>query len=163
MIAFQTVTDLDLQKAKLFNRARLNGNGCWIWTGPMDAKGYGFVGFKGKDRRAHRVSYETFIGPIPTGLVICHECDTPSCINPNHLRADTMKGNMADRDSRGRRDVKGEQIGTSVLTEDQVIEIKQSKKGTSSRLANRFGVTIKTVCEIRAGKSWKHLNHVSAQ
>lgn len=156
-VPFEHVSDVDLLKAKIFNKCRMSDTGCWIWTGTMDGKGYGMVSFRSKDRRAHRVSYELFKGPIPAGLHILHRCDTPSCVNPAHLRAGTVKENMADREARGRRDVRGEQIGTSKLTTQQVIEIKQSTLGLKA-LSEKYGVEAQSIWRIRTGKSWAHVS-----
>ena len=56
---------------------------CWEWTGSKDR--YGFFGVNGKIKKAHRVSYEHFKGPISPGLLVRHKCDNPSCVNPDHL------------------------------------------------------------------------------
>ena len=115
------------------------------------------VSFRSKGRRAHRVSYELFKGPIPAGLHILHRCDTPACVNPAHLRAGTVKENMAEREARGRRDVRGEQIGTSKLTAQQVAEIKSQARVSQKVLAERYGVKPTHIWRIRTGKSWAHV------
>lgn len=155
-VPFERVTDNDLQKARIFNKCRMSETGCWIWTGTTDGKGYGMVSFRSKDRRAHRVSYELFKGEIPAGMHVLHRCDTPECVNPAHLRAGTAKENMAERDARGRRDVRGEQIGTSKLTVDQVVDIKTSTLGLKA-LAEKHGVESQSIWRIRTGKSWAHV------
>lgn len=75
---------------------RLPECGCWIWTGTLKANGYGLyrLGKKKECFFAHRLSYEVFIGPIPSGLVIDHLCRVRSCVNPNHLEAVTFKTNV---------------------------------------------------------------------
>lgn len=73
--------------------------GCWLWTGQEAHNGYGVF----KKKRAHRVSYEMHNGPIPKDLVICHKCDTPACVNPSHLFAGSVKDNIQDMISKGRR------------------------------------------------------------
>lgn len=73
-------------------------DGCWIFTGHKDKKGYGRIGVqqspgKWKNRRAHRVSYELLVGPIPAGLQLDHLCRVPSCVNPDHLEPVTNREN----------------------------------------------------------------------
>jgi HNH endonuclease len=155
--SFEQVSDADLLKAKLFNQCRLGESGCWLWIGATNGREYGIFNTTNKTRMAHRVSYEVFVGPIPKGLHILHSCDTPACINPAHLRPGTVKENMADREARGRRDVRGEQIGTSKLTTEQVIEIKKSNLGLKA-LSEKYGVEAQSIWRIRTGKSWAHVS-----
>jgi hypothetical protein len=61
-------------------------SGCWLWTGTVNHKGYGLLGVHGRTTIAHRVVYRLFRGPIPTGLVLDHLCETHCCVNPAHLR-----------------------------------------------------------------------------
>jgi hypothetical protein len=155
-VPFERVTDEDLAKARIFNKCRMSDTGCWLWSGPTNGKGYGIFYVGNKDRSAHRISYEVFKGPIPSGLHVLHRCDTPLCVNPAHLRAGTVKENMAERDARGRRDVRGERIGTAKLTEQQVVEIKQSNFGLKA-LSEKYGVEAQSIWRIRTGKSWAHV------
>ena len=74
---------------------------CWNWTGAT-ANGYGVLNFGGQVR-AHRLAYETFVGPIPDGLLVCHRCDNPRCVNPGHLFVGTNSDNTRDMVSKGRQ------------------------------------------------------------
>lgn len=82
--------------------------GCWLWTYRINEWGYGFFSTgsdKTKTRKkfyAHRYSYELFKGPIPKGLLVCHSCDTPACVNPDHLWVGTDADNNKDCTSKGR-------------------------------------------------------------
>lgn len=71
-------------------------DGCWIWTGKISTKGYGQYGKR--SLLAHRASYETFVGPIPSGLTIDHLCATKACVNPAHLEPVTLRENCRRRD-----------------------------------------------------------------
>ena len=77
--------------------------GCWIWTGALNRhRGYGRLRFKDKEIKAHRYSWELHNGPIPDGLQVLHKCDTPACVNPDHLWLGTHKENMHDCIKKGR-------------------------------------------------------------
>ncbi len=76
-------------------------SGCWLWTAALSNKGYGFY-FSDGHNFAHRWSYSHFVGPIPEGLIVRHRCDTPSCVNPDHLELGTQSDNMQDCIKRGR-------------------------------------------------------------
>lgn len=82
------------------------GNKCWTWTGTKDQHGYGKIGYGGRDYKAdykaHRMAYEMRFGPIADGKVICHTCDNPSCVNPNHLFEGTQADNAKDTSRKGR-------------------------------------------------------------
>lgn len=75
---------------------------CWIWTGSRHGFGYGLFGLNGKTRRAHRISYELVNGPIPEGFVLCHTCDNPPCVNPDHLFVGSKADNTHDALRKGR-------------------------------------------------------------
>jgi hypothetical protein len=159
-VPFEKVSDNDLIKARLFNKCRLSDTGCWLWTGPT-RNGYGVFYVGNDNRSAHRISYEAFIGPIPTGLHLLHSCDMPGCINPAHLRPGTVKENMADRDARRRRDVRGEQIGTSKLTAEEALFIKSTDL-SPTEIGEVFGIAPTSVCRIRSLNTWTHLNVAAA-
>lgn len=75
---------------------------CWEWEASFDGKGYGQFNIDGRTYRSHRVAWELLNGKIPNGLELCHHCDNPKCVNPNHLFLGTHKDNMHDMKLKGR-------------------------------------------------------------
>lgn len=96
-------------------------------------------------------------GEIPKGIFVCHHCDNPKCINPKHLFLGTPLDNVRDMIAKGRGNkVKGAQIGTSKLTNKQVIEIRK-RELPRQQLAEKYNVSVGSIDLILAGKTWKHL------
>lgn len=77
-------------------------SGCWLWFGAANKKGYGNFFFEDKFYRAHRWIYEQINGPVSATLDMCHKCDNPSCVNPDHLFPGTRSDNMQDSIRKGR-------------------------------------------------------------
>lgn len=119
-------------------------------------------GRSGSNRLAHRVSWTLYRGEIPDGLCVLHKCDTPPCVNPEHLFIGTLQDNNADMAAKGRwsingpRGLKGESHPQAKLTVQSVREIRASTE-TSTILARRYGVSLTTLCNAREGKTWRHL------
>lgn len=144
----------------MLNRSERVGE-CLMWRGGLNAGGYGYVWHKGKNRGAHRVSYELNVGNIPEGMEILHSCDTPGCIEPSHLSPGTHRENIQEMVARSRRDnASGSRHGMSKLTEQQVREIRSRYKprcrvNSSCALAREFGVSQATVWSALKGDTWK--------
>lgn len=75
---------------------------CWPWTASRMRNGYGHIGVEGRTLAAHRVAYESAMGPIPKGLNVLHHCDNRGCCNPGHLWIGTQRENLLDMIAKGR-------------------------------------------------------------
>jgi hypothetical protein len=134
--------------------------GCWYWTGWKDKDGYGVLSVNNRNVRAHRFSWEQVNGPIPGKMCVCHMCDTPSCVNPDHLFLGSNEDNSADRHAKGRTvKVQGERHGVSKLTAEQVREIRRlyDRDVRHREIASKFGITPSTVSGIGLRNQWKHV------
>lgn len=100
ILSSYTAADLSALRTRLRARSTLDA-GCILWTGASRA-GYGAIKVRGVLAATHRLSYEIEYGPIPDGMSVCHRCDRPSCINPEHLFVGTRADNMADGYAKGR-------------------------------------------------------------
>lgn len=130
--------------------------GCWLWTASTRG-GYGAINVDGS-KLAHRLSWELHVGPIPEGLHVLHRCDTPSCVNPDHLMLGTHQDNMTDKMQKGRHvSVKGSAQGTSKLTEEQALEIYHAE-GLQREIAEQYGVAQSRVSAIKLKKIWRHIH-----
>ena len=78
---------------------------CWLWTAQKDKKGYGKFWFDGKKGFAHRYAYKSFNGPIEGKLLVCHSCDVPACVNPEHLWLGTVRDNAVDMVNKNRHPI----------------------------------------------------------
>lgn len=95
-----TTAERLLSKVKIDRRRK---DPCWIWTGSRTHSGYGQIWADGKVWRAHRLSVRIFQDlDISVGLQVLHSCDTPACVNPDHLRVGTQSENMKDMIRKGR-------------------------------------------------------------
>lgn len=127
--------------------------GCWLWTGTTNTLGYGhFKADTDTTVRAHRWSYEYHIGPIPEGMLVMHKCDTPGCVNPDHLEVGTPKENSEDCVRKGRR--KGTHKRLTTLQREQ-IRLLKAEGVQIADIARILGTTRSTVWRWTRGKRRK--------
>jgi hypothetical protein len=134
---------------------------CWVWTGMRKKLGYGRIKVVGARRYllAHRVSWELYYGVIPPGICVCHACDVPACVNPNHLFLGTVQDNIRDKINKGRHRgwfFPNRKSKRYKLTEENVLSIRE-RKMKESEYANFFGVTRATISDILKNRTWRHL------
>lgn len=134
---------------------------CWEWQASRNLKGWHgqFRNALGGVELSHRASWRLMKGEIPKGLFVCHHCDNPICVNPNHLFLGSQSDNMKDMWAKGRARPKsnfGEKHGMSKLTAEIVKEIRSSSE-TGSALAKKFGIAATTVCDIKKRRTWNHI------
>jgi hypothetical protein len=149
---------------EMFNKKIQKADGCWLWVGAKNNKGYGQFRVQGKSTLAHRTSWILKNGEIPPHLNVLHKCDVRNCVNPDHLFLGTLKDNMRDCSNKGRLSVnwpgyKGEQHKLSKLTVAEVLEIRSDEKqrGYGMRLAKKYGVSPSTIYDAAKGRLWAHI------
>lgn len=131
---------------------------CWVWTKGKLAGGYGQVVVDKQKWTAHRLFYSVYKGPIPEGKLICHTCDNPSCVNPEHLYCGTHTENNRDTYTRDRMPIRHGDAAINVvkLSREAALEIKYSAL-TSKELAQKHQIHQSQVSRIRNGHTWKNI------
>lgn len=132
-------------------------SGCLLWFGPVHCSGYPHIKVRGVSYFMHRVAWELINGPVPAGLLVCHKCDIPACVNAHHLFVGTCADNNNDCDRKGRRNPeKGEKRYNAKLTNEVVRYIRFSDESYGV-LAKRFGVAKPTIYKVKKRIGWKHV------
>ena len=137
---------------------------CWLTSYGRNSK-KPLININGTMYLLTRVSYRLYKGKDPGELYVCHTCDNPHCINPDHLWLGTCADNMKDKKDKNRQ-TKGSTVPSSKLTEDKVREIKDLlTEGNLSlkQIKNQFNVGIRTISEINSGKRWNHVEGIGTK
>ncbi len=135
--------------------------GCWLWVGHRNKAGYGKLrnGSQHKYLLAHRASWLLAHGELPDELLVCHKCDNPPCVRPDHLFLGTDADNQRDMMRKGRKVVPpqyGERNPRAKLTAEQVIEIRRryAEGETQTKLGMEYGVSQAAIGYIVRGEHW---------
>lgn len=147
--------------------------GCWEWRGYCNPGGYGRLNRSGVYTLAHRYAWQELVGAIPAGMDLCHTCDNPPCVNPDHLFLGTRAENMADAARKGRttsgdrnpariyreRMPRGSRNNRAKWTEADIIEIRRLHASgiRQVRIAEQTGMSQTNVSRIVRRTHWRHV------
>jgi hypothetical protein len=145
-------------------------DGCWLWTAAKTSDHYGQMQFNGKVQYAHRISFALTYGEIKHGLFVCHRCDNPTCVRPDHLFLGTHSDNMVDMHIKARApkvvfwnkpdkvfSLPNTPSARSKLTSLQVEEIRARYRTgmiTQKELGKEYGVGQAQISRIIRGEEW---------
>lgn len=137
--------------------------GCWIWCDATTDKhgkngGYGVLRINKVLHRAHRLSWETWRGPIHDGLFVCHRCDVRECINPDHLFLGTDLENIADMHAKKRH-----RPGRTYRVPMEVAAKIRAETGSLRSIGRKYGVahgTVKAIKSEGGGLTRRHVRSI---
>lgn len=148
---------MKLPEDRFWMKVKKREGTCWTWTAATDKDGYGVFWYNNKAQYAHRVSWQLTNGLITSDQVVCHRCDNPLCVRPDHLFLGSYYDNILDKVKKQRSSL-NEQNPNSKLTKSQVRDIKKrASKETQTALAKEFGVSRKTIYLIINGQMWANV------
>ena len=139
---------------------------CWMWRGARNkSHGYGMIwnntaGPAGRSMLAHRAVYEDVYGPVPDGLLVCHHCDNPMCVNPGHLFLGTYQDNYNDMKAKGRNRhnlQRGDTHHLAKLTQSLALEVRYlywNENRNMSEIARWYGVSTTAIVQVIKRISW---------
>jgi len=147
-------------KNKLLSHIDIKDNGCWEWNRAKHRQGYGHFPYKRKLMLAHRASWIIFNGKLDNDICVCHRCDNPPCVNPNHLFLGTTKENIHDCIKKGKftRCIGSDKPNTNLddITVKEIIRMR--KDGCKYVEIQRItGATKGQIQAILHNRTWKHI------
>lgn len=131
---------------------------CWVWKNSTRGMGYGAFWLKDRHQKSNRIAWIIHFGQIPDGQCVCHRCDVPQCVNPEHLFLATNQENTRDRHLKG-RSAKGVHHGNALLNPEIVKDmIRRRRNGELiSDLTRETGFKFHTIHKAVTGKNWAYL------
>lgn len=149
----------EAESVRFWKKVEKNDDDCWIWQGEKTTHGYGFFRLEGRKNTrkrimAHRKAYMLTYGKFDDSLLVCHKCDNPPCVRPDHLFLGTDQDNNTDKMIKRR--------AAKALTEKDVLEIVKLVKSGKSMLSvsKLYGVVATSVANIMSGKNWAYLTGI---
>ena len=135
--------------------AACNEGGCLEWMGCRDKNGYGQFKVRGRQFKAHRVAFLLGCGTDPCGFFVCHKCDNPACVNPEHLFLGTPLDNMLDKKAKGRA-TSGDAHSKAKLRSGDIAMIRSDTRA-QKLIAFDYGVGRALISKVKLGRVWAHI------
>lgn len=133
------------------------GTPCWLWVGKTLCRGYGQFSIAGKQLYTHRIAWLLERGELPAHLILCHDCDTPACVRPDHLFVGTTLDNARDREAKGRGRSRGASNPMAKYTAWHALQAKKLRaEGLSFKeISKRLNMNKTTAYYMATGEQWK--------